>query len=155
VGKKELEERPTGRPADVVEAVPGLVVSQHSGDGKANQYYLRGFNLDHGTDFASDVAGVPVNMPTHAHGQGYSALNFPIPELVTSIQFRKGPYYADEGDFSAAGAVHINYARSLEHGIAQLEIGSFGHQRALFADSIRIGNGDLLAAGELLRYDGP
>src|SRR5207244_7390405 len=107
------------------------------------------------TDLSSDVAGVPVNMPTHAHGQGYSDLNFLVPELVTSIQYRKGPYYADEGDFSAAGAVHINVARSLEHGIAQAELGSFGYQRALVADSVRLGGGDLLAAGEYVKSDGP
>src|SRR5215468_98356 len=91
---EELENRPLLRPAEVLEAVPGLLVTQHSGDGKANQYFLRGFNLDHGTDFATSVEGVPVNMPTHAHGQGYSDLNFMIPELVQRIEFRKGVYYA-------------------------------------------------------------
>jgi hypothetical protein len=109
VTARQIAERETHRSADVLEAVPGLVVSQHSGEGKANQYYLRGFNLDHGTDVASTVAGVPVNMPTHAHGQGYSDNNFLIPELVSGIQYKKGPYYADEGDFSAAGAVNVNY----------------------------------------------
>src|SRR5438105_4292024 len=85
------------------DAVPGVIISQHSGEGKANQYYLRGFNLDHGTDFATTVAGIPVNMPTHAHGQGYSDLNFLIPELVSGLQFSKGPYFADQADFASAG----------------------------------------------------
>jgi len=83
------------RSGEVLETVPGVIVSQHSGEGKANQYYLRGFNLDHGTDFATTVAGMPVNMPTHAHGQGYSDLNFLIPELVSGVQYSKGPYFAD------------------------------------------------------------
>ena len=118
----QLETRPLLRPAEVLEAVPGLIVSQHSGDGKANQYYLRGFNLDHGTDFATWLMGMPVNMPTHAHGQGYTDLNFLIPELVSSLRYRKGPYYAEEGDFSAAGATHIDYRRSLSRRFMQ-EIG--------------------------------
>ncbi|HTL92610.1 MAG TPA: Plug domain-containing protein, partial [Steroidobacteraceae bacterium] len=106
---EELDNRPLLRPAEVLEVVPGLVVAQHSGDGKANQYFLRGFNLDHGTDFATSVDGVPVNMPTHAHGQGYSDLNFLIPELIERIDYRKGVYYAEQGDFSAAGAADIHY----------------------------------------------
>src|SRR5437899_880095 len=99
VTAKEIAERPLQRPADVLESVPGVVVSQHSGEGKANQYYLRGFNLDHGTDLAQTVAGAPVNMPTNAHGQGYSDDNFVMPELIGAVQYRKGPYYADAGDF--------------------------------------------------------
>ena len=86
-----LKSRPALRPAEVLEFVPGMIVTQHSGDGKANQYFLRGFNLDHGTDFATTVNGVPVNLPSHAHGQGYSDLNFLIPELVEQIKYRKGP----------------------------------------------------------------
>ena len=94
--------RPKLRPGDIVEAVPGVVATQHSGDGKANQYFLRGFNLDHGTDFAVSVDGMPVNMPTHGHGQGYADLNFLIPELVSGVKYRKGPYFAEGGDFSLA-----------------------------------------------------
>ena len=109
----QLEGRPILRPGEVLEVVPGLVVTQHSGDGKANQYFLRGFNLDHGTDFATRVDGVPVNMPTHAHGQGYSDINFLIPELVDEVRYRKGPYFVDEGNFSAAGAADMIYRRSL------------------------------------------
>ena len=101
------------RPGEVLEAVPGVVISQHSGEGKANQYYLRGFNLDHGTDFATTVAGMPVNMPTHGHGHGYSDLNFLIPELASGVQFSKGPYFADHGDFATAGTANINYTNTL------------------------------------------
>ena len=94
VTPKQLEDRPVLRTGEILEEVPGLVISQHSGEGKANQYYLRGFNLDHGTDLATTVAGMPINMPTHAHGQGYTDLNFLMPELLSGIQYRKGPYYA-------------------------------------------------------------
>ena len=93
--------------------MPGLIVTQHSGDGKANQYFLRGFNLDHGTDFATRVDGVPVNMPTHAHGQGYTDINFLIPELIDEVRYRKGTYYAEQGNFSAAGSVDLIYRRTL------------------------------------------
>ena len=95
------------RPAAVLENVPGLIVTQHSGEGKANQYFLRAFNLDHGTDLALEVDDMPVNMPTHAHGQGYSDLNFLIPELAGDLHYKKGPYYADEGDFATAGTTRI------------------------------------------------
>ena len=102
------------RSGEVLETIPGVVISQHSGEGKANQYYLRGFNLDHGTDFATTVAGMPVNMPTHGHGHGYSDLSFLIPELVSGVQFAKGPYFADQGDFATAGSANINYTNSLD-----------------------------------------
>ena len=113
VTRQGIEKRPLLRSGEVLESVPGLIVTQHSGDGKANQYFLRGFNLDHGTDFATSVDGMPVNMPTHAHGQGYTDLNFLIPELVARIDYSKGPYYADEGDFGSAGAARIAYADKL------------------------------------------
>ncbi|HEY0767957.1 MAG TPA: TonB-dependent receptor plug domain-containing protein, partial [Steroidobacteraceae bacterium] len=120
---EQLENRPLLRTGEVLEVVPGLIVTQHSGDGKANQYFLRGFNLDHGTDFASRVEGMPVNMPTHAHGQGYSDLNFMIPELIERIEYKKGTYYADEGNFSAAGSVDVTYARALSQNLAFLSAG--------------------------------
>ena len=116
-----IKSRPALRTGELLEFVPGMIVSQHSGDGKANQYYLRGYNLDHGTDFATYVDEVPVNMRTHAHGQGYTDLNFLIPELVTRIDYKKGPYFADEGDFSSAGAAHIKLANQLPEGIAQYQ----------------------------------
>ena len=112
-----------------------MVVTQHSGDGKANQYFLRGFNLDHGTDFAFSIDGVPVNLPSHAHGQGYSDLNFLIPELVDAIDFEKGPFYPEVGDFSGAGAANIHLVSTLPEGIANVQLGQFGYARALLADS--------------------
>jgi len=151
----QVAAREVHRPADVLESVPGLLVSQHSGEGKANQYYLRGFNLDHGTDVASSVAGVPVNMPTHAHGQGYSDNNFLIPELVSGIQYKKGPYFADEGDFSAAGAVNVNYVNALEKAIADVAVGGYGFRRGLFAGSLPAASGTFLGALELTHDDGP
>lgn len=146
---------PLLRAGEVLEMVPGLIVTQHAGDGKANQYFLRGFNLDHGTDFATYVAGVPVNMPTHAHGQGYTDLNFLIPELVDRITYRKGPYFAEEGDFSSAGAAHIEYFRQMEAGLAQVTLGGNGYARSLLAGAPGVGGGNLLYALELFHNDGP
>jgi hypothetical protein len=151
----QLENRAIMRAGEVLETVPGLIISQHSGEGKANQYYLRGFNLDHGTDFATSVAGVPVNMPTHAHGQGYSDLNFLIPELVGSVQYSKGPYYADQGDFSAAGSATINYTNALAQPIVSVGTGQQGWDRVLVAVSPTIGRGHLLTAFEGNHNDGP
>ena len=155
VTARQLEGRPLSRPAEVLETVPGLVVSQHSGEGKANQYYLRGFNLDHGTDFAVSVAGIPVNMPTHGHGQGWSDVNFLIPELVSGVQFKKGPYYADEGDFSTAGAANINYVNTLERPLLRLTAGSNRFGRLLAAASPKLADGTLLVALETGSADGP
>ncbi|MGZ3254693.1 MAG: TonB-dependent receptor, partial [Burkholderiaceae bacterium] len=143
------------RPAEVLETVPGLIVSQHSGDGKANQYYLRGFNLDHGTDFATTLLGMPINMPTHAHGQGYSDLQFLIPELVDRLQYRKGPYAADVGDFATAGSASINYFRKLDHSFGDLTIGSYGYRRGLIAGSPQTSDGNLLYALEWTQNNGP
>lgn len=151
----QLENRPVLRTGEVLEVVPGLTVTQHSGDGKANQYFLRGFNLDHGTDFASRVDGLPVNMPTHGHGQGYSDINFLIPELVKRIDYKKGTYYAEEGNFSAAGAVDITYADRLEKNLAILGAGEYGYRRALLAVSPRVADADLLAAVDYQHNDGP
>jgi outer membrane receptor protein involved in Fe transport len=155
VTSRLIESRPTLRAAEVLEFVPGVIVTQHSGDGKANQYFLRGFNLDHGTDFATFVDGMPVNMPTHAHGQGYSDLNWLIPELVTRIDYRKGPYYADEGDFSSAGAAHIALFHELPKGIASLTLGEHGYERALVTRSTPLAAGTLLYALETAHNNGP
>lgn len=133
-----LQDIPLLRPGEVLEAVPGLVVTQHSGDGKANQYFLRGYNLDHGTDFATSVDSVPVNMPTNAHGQGYSDLNFLIPELVQEIQYRKGTYFAENGDFSAAGSADIEYKSSLPRTFMQVTVGSYDYRRILLAGSFPV-----------------
>ncbi|MCI4431704.1 MAG: TonB-dependent receptor [Burkholderiales bacterium] len=155
VTSKLIENRPTLRPAEVLEFVPGVIVTQHSGDGKANQYFLRGFNLDHGTDFATFVDGMPVNMPTHAHGQGYSDLNWLIPELVSRIDYKKGPYFADEGDFTSAGAARIGLFGALPQGIASLTLGEHRYARGLLAKSLALGSGQLLYAVEAAHNDGP
>ncbi len=151
----QLEVRPIMRPGEVLEAVPGLIVSQHSGEGKANQYYLRGFNLDHGSDFATTLAGVPLNIPAGAHLNGYSDSNPIIPELVSGVQYRKGPYFADDGDFSAAGSANINYVNVLERPIVSVSAGGQGWARVMGAASPRVGDGSLLVALALSRNDGP
>jgi hypothetical protein len=150
-----IEARPMQRPGEVLEYVPGVVITQHSGDGKANQYFLRGFNLDHGTDFLTTIDHMPVNMPTHAHGQGYSDLNFLIPELVSRVAYKKGPYFADEGDFSSAGTADIDYYTKMPKGIASLGLGSNGYRRAMAANSYDAGPGHLLYGFELFHNDGP
>ena len=155
ITQKQLEARTAYRPGELLEATPGLVVSQHSGEGKANQFYLRGFNLDHGTDLRTTVDGMLVNQRSHGHGQGWTDLNFLIPELATSLQYKKGPYYASEGDFSSAGAVEISYADALPAGIANFGIGQNGYRRLLLADSPGVGSGKLLYALEAMHNDGP
>jgi len=152
---KQLDVRPFMRNGEVLETVPGVIITQHSGEGKANQYFLRGFNLDHGSDFAMTVAGTPVNMPTHAHSQGYSDINFLIPELVAGVQYSKGPYFADQGDFATAGAGNINYATALDKPLMSLETGTYDFARALFAASPQVGKGHLLLAGETSTNSGP
>jgi outer membrane receptor protein involved in Fe transport len=154
-GREDLARRPVLRPGELLETVPGVILTQHSGSGKANQYFLRGFNLDHGTDFRVSVDGIPVNMPSHGHGQGYSDLNFLIPELVDRVLYKKGAYYADEGDFSAAGAAELEYVTSLSEGIVQVSPGDFGYRRLLAADSVELRGGHLLGAIEGMENDGP
>ena len=155
VGQEQLKLRPIIRPGEVLETVPGLIVSQHSGEGKANQYYLRGFNLDHGTDFLTQVDGVPVNLVSNAHGQGYTDTGFLIPELVRTLGYQKGVYYAESGDFSSAGAANIQYFNALPAGIAKFTGGSFNYYRGLFASSRQIGDGNFLYALEGNYNDGP
>jgi outer membrane receptor protein involved in Fe transport len=150
-----IQNSPLLRPADVLEFVPGLVVTQHSGAGKANQYFLRGFNLDHGTDFATFVDGMPINSPSHAHGQGYSDLNWLIPELIDRIDYRKGPYYAEEGDFSSVGSARFRLIDTLPAGIATVTVGQNAYQRLLLARSTDAGSGKLLYAFEADHSNGP
>jgi outer membrane receptor protein involved in Fe transport len=152
---EELNARPVTRPGEILEAVPGLIVTQHSGEGKANQYFLRGYNLDHGTDLAISVDDVPINLRTHAHGQGYSDLNWLMPETVNTVEVRKGPYFADEGDFASAGNLHIGLIDSVNRNIAEMTVGSFGYQRYFGMGSTKIGDGTLLWAGEAGAYNGP
>jgi len=154
VGHSELENRPILRPGELLETVPGVVISQHSGEGKANQYYLRGFNLDHGTDIAITIGGVPANMRTHAHGQGYSDINWLIPETVNYVNYRKGTYNADQGDFSTAGAVSMTYFNVLPQDIASVSTGPYGQARTLIAASPSVGRDDhLLYALEYAHED--
>lgn len=155
VGAALLENRPALRTGEILEYVPGMIVTQHSGDGKANQYFLRGFNLDHGTDFATSVDGMPVNLPTHGHGHGYTDLNFLMPELVERIAYRKGPYFADNGDFSTAGSADIVLRDRLERPLASIGIGEHGHGRLFAAGSTTTGHGNWLAAFEHHVRDGP
>jgi len=155
VERESYQSRPKLRPGDIVEAVPGVVATQHSGDGKANQYFLRGFNLDHGTDFAVTVDGMPVNMPSHGHGQGYADLNFLIPELVSGVRYRKGPYFADGGDFSLAGSAGLDYFSALDAPFAEMTLGANGYRRLLAAGSRTVEDQTWLGAIEIERNDGP
>src|SRR5262249_46548998 len=151
----DLNTRPVTRPGELLEATPGLVVTQHSGEGKANQYFLRGYNLDHGTDLAITVDDMPVNMRTHAHGQGYADLNWLMPETINALAIRKGPYFADEGDFASVGNLHIGLIDRVDRNVAQMTLGSFGYQRYFGMGSSKVGAGNLLLGGELGAYNGP
>ena len=155
VTRVQLETRPVMRTGELLETVPGLVVTQHSGDGKANQYFMRGFNLDHGTDLATSVDGIPVNMHTHGHGQGYTDINFVIPELLERIEYKKGTYFADEGNFSAAGAMDLVYRRRFDDTPLSLTVGEDSYRRGVLAGSAAAAGGDLLWALEYGSTDGP
>lgn len=155
IGAADLRLRPLAREGELLETVPGMIVTQHSGDGKANQYFIRGFNLDHGTDFQTRVEGMPVNMPSHAHGQGYTDLNFLIPELVDYVDYRLGVYHAELGDFGSAGGAEFKLLRKLDRPFATADAGEHGLARVALGSSSRFGAGDLLLSGELKSYDGP
>lgn len=155
VGPTELGQRPRLRTGDLVEYVPGMVATQHSGSGKANQYFLRGFNLDHGTDFATFVDGMPVNLRTHGHGQGYTDLNFVIPELVEELVYRKGPYHADVGDFGSAGSAQFRLAERLPTRTIEGELGEYGWQRLVTVGTLERGGTALTFGLEAQGYDGP
>lgn len=155
LGARGLQARPTYRPGELLEAMPGLIATQHSGEGKANQYFLRGVNLDHGTDLAIFVDGMPVNLRTHAHGQGYADLSFLIPELVERVVYKKGPYYVEEGDFSSAGVARVGIVDRLPAHNAALSAGSFGYRRALFTGSPAEGGPKLVYGLEYVETDGP
>lgn len=154
ISQAQIAAQPLLRPGAVLENVPGLIVTQHSGEGKANQYFLRAFNLDHGTDLASEIDDMPVNMPTHAHGQGYSDLNFLIPELVADLHYKKGPYYADEGDFATAGAVRVDLLNESPTRLSAA-YGENGYRRGLIIGSTSLGSGTLLGAADVYHNDGP
>jgi len=155
VGQAQIDNRVVARTGEVLEVVPGLIVSQHSGEGKANQYFLRGFNLDHGLDFKLSLDGMPINQRSHAHGQGWADLNPIIPELISSIHYRKGPYYAAEGDFANAGSANIFYSDKIDKGLASFGLGQNGYYRTLLANAPKFHDGNLLYALELSHYNGP
>lgn len=151
----QIKFRPLLRPAELLETIPGMVVTQHSGDGKANQYFLRGFNLDHGTDFANYVDNMPVNLVTHGHGQGYTDLNFLLPELVDRMVYKKGPYYASEGDFSSAGSAHTLYAKSIDKNVVKMTLGENNFRRGLAYGGTTPSTNNLVYGLEVISNDGP
>jgi len=155
VGATEIEDRPILRSGEVLETVPGLIITQHAGGGKANQYFLRGFNLDHGTDIAIFLDDMPLNLPSHAHGEGYSDMNTVIPEFVKRVDFEKGPYYADVGDFGSAGAAHVEFFKTLPQNFFKVEGGIYNYASTVFGASQKLGKGNLLYGGEEYYYDGP
>jgi hypothetical protein len=155
VGKQDFRLRPLVREGEILETVPGVIITQHSGDGKSNQMFVRGFNVDHGTDFLTVVEAMPVNIPSHAHGQGYTDLNFIIPELVDHVEYKLGTYYADIGDFSAAGGAHLRLRRTLPEPLVTVGFGENGYVRAVAAGTAGVGPGTLTVGGEVKRYDGP
>ena len=155
VSGEDLNARPVTHTGEILEAAPGLAVVEHSGSGKANQYYLRGYNLDHGTDMATFWDDVPINLPTNAHGQGYTDLNFLIPETISGLEVRKGPYFADVGDFANAGDLHLSLRDSVERNIEAVTVGTLGYNRFLSLGSTKVGGGTLLYAGEFNTYNGP
>jgi len=155
VGASEIDDRPILRSGEVLETVPGVIITQHAGGGKANQYFLRGFNLDHGTDIAITLDGMPLNLPSHAHGEGYSDMNTVIPELVDRVDFQKGPYYADVGNYGSAASANVVFYKTLPENFFELQGGEEGFGRAVFGASQKIGSGNLLVGGEVYHDDGP
>lgn len=155
VGQGEIGIRPLLRTGEILELIPGMVVTQHSGTGKANQYFLRGFNLDHGTDFSTFIDSMPINMRTHGHGQGYTDLNFIIPESISRINYHKGTYSADVGDFSSAGSAEMLTLNKTEQGFVELTLGENLYSRLVNLDSFNAAGGAWLYAFELNKNDGP
>ena len=155
VGAIEIQDRPILRSGEVLEAIPGVIITQHAGGGKANQYFLRGFNLDHGTDFAIFIDDMPLNLPSHAHGEGYADMNTVIEEFVKRVNFEKGPYYANVGNYGSAGAANIQFFKTLPRNFARVEGGMYGYGRAVFGVSQNLGSGTLLYGGEELYDNGP
>jgi hypothetical protein len=154
-GASQLADRPLLRSGEILETVPGVIITQHAGGGKANQYFLRGFNLDHGTDFAVFLDGMPLNLPSHAHGEGYADMNTVIPEFVERIDYEKGPYYADVGNYGSAGSAHLVFYQTLPQDFVTVEGGMYGYERAVFGLSQKLGAGNLLYGGEAYHDDGP
>ena len=154
-GTSQLQDRPILRSGEILETVPGVIITQHAGGGKANQYFLRGFNLDHGTDFAVYLDDMPLNLPSHAHGEGYSDMNTVIPEFVERVDYEKGPYYADVGNYGSAGAAHLVFYKVLPQDFVTMEGGTYGYERGVFGVSQNLGPGTILYGGEVYHDDGP
>jgi len=154
-GAAQLAERPILRSGEILETVPGVIITQHAGGGKANQYFLRGFNLDHGTDFAVFLDDMPLNLPSHAHGEGYSDMNTVIPEFVQRVNYEKGPYDAAVGNFGSAGSAHLEFYKKLPSDFVTLEGGMYGYERSVFGASQKLGPGNILYGGEAYHDDGP
>ena len=155
VGAAEIQDRPILRSGEVLERVPGVIITQHAGGGKANQYFLRGFNLDHGTDFAIFLDGMPLNLSSHAHGEGYADMNTVIPEFVERVDFQKGPYSADVGNYGSAGNAHLAFFKTLPEDFFKVEGGTEGFGRFVFGRSQKLGSGSLLYGGEAYHDGGP
>jgi hypothetical protein len=155
VGAADLRLRPIAREGELLETVPGMIVTQHSGDGKANQYFVRGFNLDHGTDFQTRLEGMPLNMPTHGHGQGYTDLNFLIPEFIDYVDYKLGVYHPDVGDFGSAGGAEFHLVSKLDRPFLSATYGQNALVRFAGGTSTRLGKGTLLVGGEAKSYNGP
>lgn len=155
IGQGELQERPMLRSTEMLELIPGMAVTQHSGSGKANQYFIRGFNLDHGTDFATNIDGMPINMRSHGHGQGYTDLNFIIPETISTISYAKGSYDASQGDFSTAGSANFFIANDLQHQQVELSLGENNYFRGVALGAADLSDGKLIGATEWQTYAGP
>ncbi len=155
VGAKEIQDRPILRSGELLETVPGVIITQHAGGGKANQYFLRGFNLDHGTDFAVFTDDMPLNLPSHAHGEGYADMNTVIPEFVQTVNYEKGPYYADVGNYGSAGSAHLEFFKTLPQNFFEVDAGMYGYERGVFGVSQKLGSGSLLYGGEVSHDDGP
>jgi outer membrane receptor protein involved in Fe transport len=155
VRARDLEQRPRFRPADVLEVAPGLLVVQHAGGGKSNQYFLRGFDADHGTDIALSVDGVPFNNVSHGHGQGYADPHFVIPELVERVDVQEGPYFAASGDFATAGAIDLRLRRTVNRTSLLLDAAMYGRYRALAIVNVGAAAVRGYIAAELGHQDGP
>jgi outer membrane receptor protein involved in Fe transport len=155
VGATEIQDRPILRAGEILETIPGVIITQHAGGGKANQYFLRGFNLDHGTDFAIFLDGMPLNLPSHAHGEGYADMNTVTPEFVERVDFQKGPYYANIGNYGSAGSTDVVFFKTLPQNFFKVEGGMYGYGRAVFGVSQKLGEGNLLYGGEVYHDSGP
>lgn len=157
ITKVDVAKKPVNSSQEILAKVPGLIIGQHAGGGKAEQIFLRGFDIDHGTDVAISVDGMPVNMVSHAHGQGYADLHFVIPETIEGIDFGKGPYYSDQGNFNTAGYVNMKTKRKLDQSLVSLEYGQFNTLRALGMFNLlrKKKNQSAYIASELQLTDGP